>query len=107
MPDRKADLTADAVRHFMGDRKIDRFYSDCSGEIERALRDLHIVSDTSQPGVPQNIAVAERLVQDILEGTRTALLRAGLPPCFWDIRMPTLLFDGKRLAWPRAGCGWR
>ena len=48
------------------------------------MRDLHIVSDTSQPGVPQNNAVAERLVQDILEGTRTALLIAGLPPCFWE-----------------------
>ena len=84
MPDRKADWTADAIRHFMGDRKIERFYSGRSGEIERALRDLHIVSDTSQPGVPQNNAVAERLVQDMIEGTRTALLRAGLPPCFWE-----------------------
>ena len=84
MPDRRADSTADAIRHFMGDRRIDIFYSDRSGEIERALRDLHIVSDTSQPRVPQNNAVAERLVQDILEGTRTALLRAGLPPCFWE-----------------------
>ena len=83
MPDRKADSTANAIRHFMGSRTIARFYSDRSGEIERALRDLHIVSDTSQPGVPQNNAVAERLVQDILEGTRAALLRAGLPPFFW------------------------
>ena len=82
MPDRRADSTADAIRHFKGYRNIERFYSDRSGEIERALRDPHIVSDTSQPGVPQNNAVAERLVQDILEGTRTALLRAGLPPCF-------------------------
>ena len=80
MSDRKADSTADAIRHVMGDRKIERCYSDRSGDIERALRDLHIVSDTSQPGFPQNNAVAERLVQDILEGTRTALLRAGLPP---------------------------
>ena len=43
MPDRKADSTADAIRHIMGDRKVERFYSDRSGEIERALRDLHIV----------------------------------------------------------------
>ena len=84
MPDRKADSTADAIRHLMGDGKIERFYSHRSGEIERALRDLHIVSDTSQPRVPQNNAIAERLVQDILEGTRTSLLRAGLPPCFWE-----------------------
>ena len=69
---------------FMGDRQIDRFFSDRSVEIERALRDLHIVSDTRQPGILQNNAVVERLVQDILEGTRTSLLRAGLPPCFWE-----------------------
>ena len=62
MPGKKADSTADAIKHFTGDRKIDRFYSDRSGEIERALRDLHIVSDTCQPGILQNSAVAERLV---------------------------------------------
>ncbi|MFM7987884.1 MAG: hypothetical protein ACKPKO_52085, partial [Candidatus Fonsibacter sp.] len=84
MPDKSADSTRMAIQHFKGNREIYRFYSDCSGEIERALRDLHIVSDTSQPGVPQNNAVAERLVQDVLEGTRIALLRAGLPPCYWE-----------------------
>ena len=41
MPDRKADSTVDAIKRFMGDIKIERFYSDRSGEIERALRDLH------------------------------------------------------------------
>ena len=55
MPDKKADSTADAIKHFMGDRKIESFYSDRSGEMERALRDLHIVSDTSQPGIPQTM----------------------------------------------------
>ena len=58
MPDKKADSTADAIKHSMGDRKIEIFYSDRSGEIKRALRDLHIVSDTSQPGILQNNAVA-------------------------------------------------
>ncbi|MFM7986346.1 MAG: hypothetical protein ACKPKO_44240, partial [Candidatus Fonsibacter sp.] len=85
MPDQSADSTMMAIKLFKGDREISRFYSDCSGVIERALRLLNIPSDTSQPGVPQNNAVAERLVQDVLEGTRTSLLRAGLPPCFfWD-----------------------
>ncbi|MFM7979574.1 MAG: hypothetical protein ACKPKO_09685 [Candidatus Fonsibacter sp.] len=79
MPDKSADSTLMAIKLFKGDREISRFYSDRSGEIERVLRLLHIPSDTSQPGVPQNNAVAERLVQDVLEGTRTSLLRAGLP----------------------------
>ena len=84
MPDKSADSTMDAIKHVKGERNIERFYSDRSGEIDRALRDLHIVPDKSQPGVPQNNVVAERIVQYILEGTRTALLRAGLPPCFWE-----------------------
>ena len=84
MPDKKADSTADAINHFKRERNIRIFYSDRFREIERALRDRHIVSDTNQPGVPQHNAIAERIVQYVLEGTRTALLRAGLPPCFWE-----------------------
>ncbi|MFM7989283.1 MAG: hypothetical protein ACKPKO_59215 [Candidatus Fonsibacter sp.] len=91
MCDKSADSTMMAIQHLKGNREISRFYSDRSGEIERALRVLHITSDTSQPGVPQNNAVAERLVQDVLEGTRTALLRAGLPLCFLGICVPALL----------------
>ncbi|MFM7978636.1 MAG: hypothetical protein ACKPKO_04910, partial [Candidatus Fonsibacter sp.] len=80
-----------------------RFYSDRSGEIARALRLLHIPSDTSQLGVPQHNAVAERLVQDVLEGTRTAILRVGLPPCFWDFCMSALLSDGKHHSTTKVG----
>ena len=53
MPDKKADSIADAIKHVRGERNIERFYSDRSGEIERALRDLHIVSDTSQLVFPR------------------------------------------------------
>ena len=84
MPDESADSTMDAIKHFKGERSIERLYSDRSGEIRRALCDLHIVPDNSQLGVPQNNAVADRLVQDVLEGIRTALVCAGLPPCFWE-----------------------
>ncbi|MFM7983421.1 MAG: hypothetical protein ACKPKO_29265, partial [Candidatus Fonsibacter sp.] len=60
MPDKSADSTMMAIQQFKGNREISRFYSDRSCEIERALRVLHITSGTSQPGVPQNSAVAER-----------------------------------------------
>ena len=83
MSEKSAESTMMAIKQFKGNRAISPFYSDRSGEIERALRLLHIVSDTSQPGVPQNNVVAERLVPDVLEGTRPALLRSGLPPLFW------------------------
>ena len=84
MADKSAESTMEVIRRFSGDRKIERFYSDRSGEIERALRELEIVAEQSQPGVPQNNAVAERLVEDVIEGARTAFVRAGLPPCFWE-----------------------
>ncbi len=98
MPDKSADSTIHAIKHCKGERNIERFYSDSSGEIDRALRELHKVSDKSQLGVPQNKAVAERLVQDELEGTRTALLCVGLPPRFWEYACRRLLYDGTRSA---------
>ena len=84
VPDKTADSTMDAIKHFKRERNIERFYSDRSGDTDRALRDLHIVPDNSQPGAPQNNAVVERLAQYVMEGTRTALLRAGVPPCFCE-----------------------
>ena len=67
----------------MGDRGVRKLYSDNSGEIGKALKELKIMPHNSQPGVPQTNAVIERLNQDILDGTRTSLVRAGLPACFW------------------------
>ena len=84
MPDESADSAMDVIKHFKDERNIERCYSDRSGEIDRALRDLHIVPDNSQLGESQNNAVVERLVQYVLEGTSSALLRAGVPPCFWE-----------------------
>ena len=47
-------------------------YSDRSGEIEKALQELHIVSEQNLLRVPQHRAVVERIVH-------VALL-----PCFWE-----------------------
>ena len=52
VPDKTADSIVEAIKHFKGERNIEMFYSDRSGEIERALRDLHMNSDASQLGVP-------------------------------------------------------
>ena len=82
MPDKTADSTMDAIKNFKGAQNIEIFYSDRSGNIDRAPRDLHIFPDKSQLGAPQKNAAVERLAQDVLEGT--ALLRACLPRCFWE-----------------------
>ena len=84
MADKPAESTIDAIKQFRGDRNIGNFYSGRSGEIGRDLRALRSTADNSQLGVPQNNAVADRLVQDVLEGTRTVLVRVGLLPCVWE-----------------------
>ena len=38
MADKSGESTMEAIKHFKGDRRIEIFYSDRSGEIERALR---------------------------------------------------------------------
>ena len=81
--DKTADATEMSIRHLIGDRRALRLYSDRSGEIGKALKALKIMPYNSQPGVPQNNAVVERLNQDYLEGVRIVLGHAGLPACFW------------------------
>ena len=54
----------------------------------KTCRDLQLVRDASQPGVPQTKGKAERAVQDVLAGTKAALLQAGLPPIFWSFAAP-------------------
>ncbi len=53
-----------------------------------ACKKEHILWEHSQPGVPQTNALIERANQDILQGTRTLLLQAGLPACFWTFAAP-------------------
>ena len=68
---------------FKGDRPIEVLYSDKSGEMSKACKDLQIMPRNSLPGLPKNNAVIERTNRDILEGIRVVLVRAGLPACFW------------------------
>ena len=58
-------------------------YSDNSGEINASCRLLWIPRKPSLKGVPQSNSLAERIVQDALEGTPVSLLQAGLPTGFW------------------------
>ena len=81
--DKSTDTTVASIQHFVGDSVVTKLYSDNSGEISKALKRLQVMHHTSQPGVPMNNAVIERVNQDVLEGTRTVLVRAGLPVCVW------------------------
>ena len=51
--------------------------------------------------MPQTNGVAERAVQDVLDGARTIMVHAGLPAYFWSYAAPcycllknTILIDG-------------
>ena len=54
------------------------FYSGNAPELKLACKNLGIVHELSLPGVPQNNAMVERTNLDILEGTRSCLVCAGL-----------------------------
>ncbi len=82
--------TSLSIQHFAGDRTIKRFYSDNSGEINKACKSLEILRDGSQPGMPQTNSLAERNNQTIITKTIACLLEAGLPPCYWSFAGPCL-----------------
>ena len=84
-----AEQAVRAMKYFFGDKVVNRFYSDNAPELELACTKLGIVHEKSRAGVPQNNSIVERTNLDILEGTRTTLISAGFPECFW----PTLLFS--------------
>ena len=78
-----AEQAIRALRYFFGNNAVNRFYSDNAPELELACATLGIVHETSRAGAPQNNSVIERTNLDILEGTRTTLICAGFPECFW------------------------
>ena len=80
------------LRNFFGNAKVEVFYSDNAPELKLACRNLGIVHELSLPGVPQNNAMVERTNLDILEGTRTCLVCAGFPQCFWPFAAPHFCF---------------
>ena len=99
MPDKTADLTVNAIKHVKGERNIEIFYSDRSGEIERALRDLHIASDNRQFGVPQNSAVVvERLVQRCVGRNQNDFGSCWTPAVLLGVCALALLYNLKRSA---------
>ena len=66
--DKSAAETVRCISHFQGRRQIKVLYSDNSGELSASCRALEILPQHSVPGIPQSNAIAERLVQDCLEG---------------------------------------
>eukprot|EP00972_Heterocapsa_arctica_P089432 13185010-Heterocapsa_arctica.AAC.1 len=81
-----------AFQFFRGTYKIHTMYSDSSGAIIKACKKLGILRESSRLCVPQSNAKLERTNLDILEGTRTIMIHAGFPGCFWPFADPTYCF---------------
>ena len=64
-----------------GNDTVDRIYCDNWTAFEKAVKQLGVMWEPSQPGVHQNNAIIERSVLDVLEGARTCLRQADLPAC--------------------------
>ena len=58
MPNKSYEETYDAIQHFSNGRPVKLWYSDGSGELEKAVRHLAIPYDRSAAGVSQNNAIA-------------------------------------------------
>ena len=70
----------DALQHLLGVVRLKIIYSDNAHEIIRAVKDLGFGGrhEFSQPGTPLTNGIAERAVQDVLDGARALMAHAGL-----------------------------
>ena len=67
-------------------------YCDDSPALKKALDMQRIRYDTSTPGQPKTNGIAERQVQEVINGTRVLLSKAGLPASFWPYAMRAWCF---------------
>ena len=56
---------------------------DQSTSIVKACRELRVIHELSQPGIPQNNGQIESRNDNVHCGAKAALLKAGLPSCWW------------------------
>ena len=81
----------DALQHFLGVTRPKVIYSDNADDIIREVKDLGFRGrhEFCQPGMPQTNGVAERAVQDVLDGARALMVHARLPGYFWSYVAPS------------------
>ena len=85
---RNIEAARRAFRNLAGSRQtIDSFYCDNAGELTKAADELEWVNPTATPFLSKSNSRAERRIGHAKEGTRTALLAAGMPPGMWNYAM--------------------
>ena len=68
-----------------------------------ASRKLGVPHEASPRGMPQTSGIIEREVQDMLTGTRTLLVAAGLPGHVWSYAAPCYMHLDNCMIHPRLG----
>lgn len=68
-----------SLKHYAGQQKVLTFYSDRGAELIKSAKELRWLHDVSLPYMHTKNAIIERRNQLILRGTRTILMRSGLP----------------------------
>ena len=79
-----------ALQRFLGPgepEKVKLLYSDNSGELTKAARQLGIRHDTAIPDKPQTNGIAEAFVKRAKEGTSALLHQSGLEYGYWPQAM--------------------
>ena len=80
------------MRFAKGRDDIHVMYSDSFKSLKKACDELGILHEPSTPGIHQTNARIERFNQDVQDGGRTLLVRAGLPSVFWVWAAPCYCF---------------
>ena len=79
----------------MGKRKLKRIYSDNAAEIDHCAGRFGCVIDHSPADTPKANGVIERQNRVLEEAARALLIRAGLPPFYWNyaVRYAALMIN--------------
>ena len=70
----------DQFLRFAGREKIRCVYTDGSKELKSCCKKHRMGQEVSDPGIPQSNGLAESIVRVEVEGARTPLSNAGMPP---------------------------
>ena len=99
-PSNDTEETVSALQKLIGDDHVKRFYSDNADELISASRFLGVPHEASQQGMPLTNGIIEREVQDLVSGTRTVSVAAGLPGYMWSRAAPCYMHVDKRMPRP-------
>lgn len=78
-----ADGVAFHTAHAVGNDMVGLGYADSGSGFRRGRLHMGINNDAAQPGMCDTIAIIEQFKQQVIDGSRTLLAQAGLPPVLW------------------------